>query len=182
MSWECACGITNSDNVTNCGGCGWTRERLKEYIENTARGVPTTIQDGSSKAVPFGILGFLLGCAIGFLFRPSIFLIGQLPFLVVLTRGTGLKGADAMFIPAAQTSFNYMFVAGILGAILGGFIGNSVGKKSVEASGVGSDAQNSQTGSEALGKKFCGYCGAELSLDSLFCPKCGEKTSPITKG
>lgn len=175
MSWECACGITNKDNASNCGGCGWTREQLKEYLENKSKGVSTVIQGSSSKAVPYGIFGFLLGCAIGFLFRPSILLVGQLPFLVVLTRGAGLKGMDAMFIPAAQTSFNYMFVAGILGAILGGMIGNSLSNKTVPAGNAGSDAQGSQMGSEAVARRFCGYCGAGLPEESMFCPKCGKK-------
>lgn len=175
MPWECACGVTNKDSASNCGGCGWTREHLKEYLENKARGVSTVIQGSKSKAVPYGIFGFLLGCTIGFLFRPSVFLLGQLPFLTVLTRGAGLKGMDAILIPTAQTSFNYMLVAGILGAILGGMIGNVLNNKTGPAGDARSEAQSIQTGSEAGARGFCGYCGAGLPEESIFCPKCGKK-------
>jgi len=46
MSWECACGITNRDNATKCGGCGWTLEQLNEYkssLEN--KNVKSTEED-----------------------------------------------------------------------------------------------------------------------------------------
>ncbi len=38
-------------------------------------------------AIKLGIVGFLAGGVIGFLYRPSAFIIGQLPFDVVITRG-----------------------------------------------------------------------------------------------
>lgn len=73
-----------------------------------------------NKAIwPAGVGGFLAGAFIGFLYRPPAFLIGQLPFRYVISRGTTLKGLDQMYIPVAETSFNYLLGGGIIGAILG---------------------------------------------------------------
>ena len=64
--------------------------------------------------------GLLLGAFVGFLLRPSG-MLGQLPLEVVLTRGSALQGFDALLVPLAQQSFNYMLAGGIIGAIaLGG--------------------------------------------------------------
>jgi|SRR5947209_6831085 len=68
------------------------------------------------------ILGVPIGGFIGFLLRPSG-LTGQLPFDVVITRGSNLKGLDELLVPLAQTSFNYMLAGAILTAIVGTFIG-----------------------------------------------------------
>jgi len=77
----------------------------------------------------FGTAGFFVGALLGFLVRPSAFLIGQLPFEVVIARGANLKGADQMLVPLAQTSFNILVVGGIIGAIVGVLIGYFVYRK-----------------------------------------------------
>jgi hypothetical protein len=59
-------------------------------------------------AVKLGIIGFIAEGVIGFLYRPSALLIGQLPFDTVITRGANLKGVDQVLIPLAQSSFNNM--------------------------------------------------------------------------
>jgi hypothetical protein len=66
-----------------------------------------------------GILGFLVGAFIGYLYRPPAFLIGQLPFKHVISRGATLKGLEQIYIPLAERSFNYLVVGGITGAVLG---------------------------------------------------------------
>ena len=66
-----------------------------------------------------GTLGFLSGAAAGYLYRPPAFLIGQLPFDVVIARGSNLKGLDQIYIEVAKTSFNYLLIGGILGAVIG---------------------------------------------------------------
>ncbi len=63
--------------------------------------------------------GFLAGALVGYLYRPPAFLIGQLPFDVVISRGTSLKGFDQVYIPVAETSFNYLVGGGIVGAAAG---------------------------------------------------------------
>ncbi len=70
-----------------------------------------------------GIVGFIAGGFIGFLYRPSAFIIGQLPFDVVITRGANLKGIDQVLIPLAQTSFNNMMAIAVIGAAIGIIIG-----------------------------------------------------------
>ena len=74
-------------------------------------------------ALKLGIVGFLAGSLIGFLYRPSALIIGQLPFSTVITRGANLKGVEQMLIPMAQTSFNNMMVAAVIGADIGIVIG-----------------------------------------------------------
>ncbi len=66
-----------------------------------------------------GVGGFLLGALVGYLYRPPAFLVGQLPFHVVITRGTQLKGFDQVYIPVAESSFNYLLGGGVAGAIAG---------------------------------------------------------------
>lgn len=56
-------------------------------------------------AVKLGIVGFIAGGVLGFLYRPSAFLVGQLPLDVVITRGANLKGMDQMLIPLASIIF-----------------------------------------------------------------------------
>jgi hypothetical protein len=65
------------------------------------------------------IAGFALGALLGFQMRPSVILIGQLPFQTVITRGANLTGIDQILISAAQQSFNVMFVSAVVGAIVG---------------------------------------------------------------
>lgn len=76
-----------------------------------------------------GVAGFLVGGLIAFLARPSAFLIGQLPFGVVIARGASLKGLDKLLVPLAQQSFNIMLIGAIIGSIVGVVIGYFVGKK-----------------------------------------------------
>lgn len=66
-----------------------------------------------------GIVGLLAGGLIGFLYRPSALIIGQLPFGTVITRGANLKGVEQVLIPMAQSSFNHMMTIAIIGAAIG---------------------------------------------------------------
>lgn len=51
--------------------------------------------------------------------RPSVPLIGPLPFGTVITRGANLTGLDSLLKGAAETSFNYMLVGVVVGALVG---------------------------------------------------------------
>ena len=79
-------------------------------------------QQGDSR-LSIGLLGLVAGAAIGFLTRPSTFLVGQLPLSTVLTRGGNLGGLDQLLVPAAQASFNQMLVFAVLGGAVGVGIG-----------------------------------------------------------
>lgn len=83
----------------------------------------------NSLAIKLGIVGFVAGGILGFLYRPSAFLIGQLPFDIVITRGTKLKGLDQVLISMAQTSFNNMAAAAIAGSVIGIVIGLLMSKR-----------------------------------------------------
>jgi hypothetical protein len=77
---------------------------------------PSTPSDRKFK---LGAVGFVLGGLLGFVLRPSVFLIGQLPLGTVLTRGGNLQGMDELLVPAAQSSFNLMVVVALVGAAIG---------------------------------------------------------------
>lgn len=80
-------------------------------------------------AVKLGIVGFIAGGVLGFLYRPSAFLVGQLPLDVVITRGANLKGMDQMLIPLAQSSFNNMITIALIGALIGIVAGYLLSKR-----------------------------------------------------
>ena len=70
------------------------------------------------------VLTFLeiaLGGYIGFLNRPAVLFIGQLPFNKIIQAGTNLQGLDKLLVPVARTSFNYMMIGAAIGW-LGGLI------------------------------------------------------------
>jgi hypothetical protein len=76
--------------------------------------------DGRNRTVLLtGVGGFLLGAGVGYLYRPPAFLVGQLPFRHVITRGGSLKGFDQVYLEVAQRSFDYLLVGGFVGAALG---------------------------------------------------------------
>ena len=103
------------------------------------------VADTSPPIVSFAVIGTLIGSLIGFLARPVVppmtplpFItmpsIGQLPFEVVLTRGSQLKGDAQMLVPYAQSSFNTLLIGAILGLICGAalaiFAGTTISKAS----------------------------------------------------
>ena len=65
------------------------------------------------------IVGVLIGSVVGFLLRPNVPLIGQLPFRTVITRGANLRGLDQLLLGYARTSFNYLIAGMVLGAVVG---------------------------------------------------------------
>jgi hypothetical protein len=73
-----------------------------------------------AKTMFFGraIAGFLAGGFIGFLTRPSIPFVGQLPFETVILRGANLNGINALILPVAQESFNSMLTFAIFGTVV----------------------------------------------------------------
>lgn len=63
-----------------------------------------------------------LGIILGFLFRPAIPIIGQLPFSVVITGGIDLHGIGEITRSYAQESLEYMIGSGIIGGVIGYFL------------------------------------------------------------
>lgn len=76
-----------------------------------------------------GMLGFFIGGFVGFLARPSAFLLGQLPLWHVFSRGAHLKGIDNLMVSFAQQSFNITLIGAIIGACAGITLGYFVEKR-----------------------------------------------------
>jgi hypothetical protein len=64
-------------------------------------------------------IGLVIGGIVGFLLRPSVPFMGQLPFDTVLRRGANLHGLDQLLVGYARTSFNYLIAGMLMGAIMG---------------------------------------------------------------
>ncbi len=65
------------------------------------------------------VLSTILGAVVAYWFRPSVPLLGQLPFETVITRGGNLRGLDTILKGVAEQSFNYIVGGAILGALVG---------------------------------------------------------------
>ena len=77
----------------------------------------------TKKAWIISLIGLIFGASIGYFYRPTALFIGQLPFDVVITKGGNLKGLDQIYLEIAKTSFNYLLIGGIAGAIIGAIVG-----------------------------------------------------------
>lgn len=117
-------------DAKTCQHCSCNLEPSIEALEaeikrENAQRSPHYIPESNpaSKIVVFGVLGLILGGLLGFLLRPSVPLIGQLPFEHVITRGSNLRGMDIVLVSFAETSFNYLLVAGIIGCVIGAGMG-----------------------------------------------------------
>lgn len=124
------CGSTVSSGDAFCRTCGAAQSASAPPVA-----VAVAVPQGASSAavaepvssppftVPLAVAGFFVGGFIGFLMRPSAFLVGQLPFAVVITRGASLTGLDQLLRPTAETSFNQMTAAAVVGALAGLVVG-----------------------------------------------------------
>ena len=134
--------------------------------------------------------GFLLGAFVGFLLRPSVPVIGQLPFDVVITRGADLRGVDVVVRSTAEQSFNYMLVGAIVGAVVLGIGGGLIAKHGTEEHGtrakvasasaaplstISSAAPDNTLQSSTRTSRFCTKCGERIAADTAFCGACGNK-------
>jgi hypothetical protein len=93
-----------------------TINTVKEIRE--IRKLPTTGGDVTALTILIAVLGALVGGLLGFLFRPSAPMIGQLPFGAVITRGGDLKGIGSLLKPTAEVSFNYALGGAIIGGVV----------------------------------------------------------------
>jgi len=138
------------------------------------------VKAGRSRSFAAALLGLLLGAFGGFLLRPSVAMIGQLPFETVITRGTNLTGLNVVLRSAAEQSFNYMVVSAIVGGVVLGIWGTLASKakpdgtKAQAAAAAAAGSSNNVT--TASGEMaFCSKCGKGLSGEVLFCSACGAK-------
>jgi hypothetical protein len=64
-------------------------------------------------------IGLVIGGIVGFLLRPGVPFMGQLPIGTVITRGANLHGLDQLLVGYARTSFNYLIAGMLMGTIMG---------------------------------------------------------------
>lgn len=113
------CADQIAETASFCGKCGQRVARASESA--TATSLPEPALEAARRSAPWVwvTVGFFGGAASGFVMRPSALLVGQLPFGMVITRGSSLTGLDQLLVPTAQQSFNVMLMAALVGAILG---------------------------------------------------------------
>lgn len=137
------------------------------------------VKSSRSRSFAAALLGFCLGAFVGFLLRPSVSLIGQLPFETVITRGSNLTGLNAILRPAAEQSFNYMLVGAIVGTVILGIWAGLARKPkpqgiNTQVVAAAAAATNSSPAA-SVQTAFCTQCGKPLAIDVLFCGSCGTR-------
>jgi hypothetical protein len=130
--------------------------------------------------VGYAGVGAVVGAILGYLFRPSVPLIGQLPFITVLTRGANLTGMDLIVRPVAEESFNYLvigaIVCGAIMAVMRYMMLQNATKQTVSASTAPPPpAPIAAAAAAPAGNSFCTACGTPLADGITFCGKCGTK-------
>lgn len=65
------------------------------------------------------IIFAIIGGFDGFLLRPSVPLIGQLPFSAVISDGRSPRGIEQLARPYAEQSFHYLIAGTLIGAAVG---------------------------------------------------------------
>ena len=131
------------------------------------------------------MLGSFLGAMVGFMHRPSVPAMGQLPFDTVVTRGEAVR-FDESVRPNAELSFNYLIGGGVLGAFIFGFAGMAMVRSPAAAhlSGWGHTdpvqkmippSEPSSANPQTTGSRFCTNCGAPLGHQWTFCGSCGTR-------
>jgi hypothetical protein len=117
------------DNKVGFFTGGYTRDGIPICSECNKKGREMSHSTPNVQIIGFGVAGFFVGGLIGFLFRPSAPLVGQLSFDQVISRGANLSGIDQLLIPLAQRSFNIIFGVALVGAIIGALIGYYISTK-----------------------------------------------------
>lgn len=116
-----ACGMSYEWNDTSrppgiCGEC-----YLRNAVGVPVRGPQSSVSSRNSESFRlfWPAIGAIAGAWIGYLLRPSAFLIGQLPFEMVITGGAQLNGIDSILAPLARQSLSLMVAGAIVGALIG---------------------------------------------------------------
>jgi hypothetical protein len=124
-SWCLSCGEALSDEIKV------KLPRLMTILTSASSGSANSLDPDDSTPdraasvknydlqLKLGAVGFLVGAVVGFLTRPSAFLVGQLPLGIVITRDASLNGMDQLLVPAAQASFDQLILLGFIGGAIG---------------------------------------------------------------
>lgn len=96
---------------------GW-REPGSTIVHGLATGIRSRIAS-RLPALLAVVVGSSAGALAGYLLRPAVALVGQLPWSVVITRGGSLDGLERLLAPVARQSFDRMLLGAVLGALAG---------------------------------------------------------------
>ena len=135
------CGVEIPDGTKFCGQCGQSVRAPHSSISTPAATLAAAApQLPPSRALSqagirlVSLVGLLVGGFVGFLMRPAVILIGQLPFGTVVTRGSTLSGIDQLLVPAAHQSFNITILGAVIGAAGAFGLGRLLAKPRVSGS------------------------------------------------
>lgn len=121
--------------------------------------------------------GIVVGGMIGYAFRPSVLLIGKLPFTIVITRGANLVGPDRVLADTAAASFNVMIGGAVLGALSGWCFAALLERHALLANEKQPTPADTTASVARNGLSPCRECGIPVSAQAVACPGCGI-TSP----
>lgn len=119
------------------------------------------------------IVGVILGAFVGFLMRPTLPIIGQLPADTVMARGTNLTGLNTIERSTAEESFNYVMIGAIVGGALFALARIARGPRTEHAVAMASGPGVSIPVSSD--SRFCTKCGKPVGSDAKFCGACGAQ-------
>lgn len=110
-----------------------------------------------------------MGGILGYVLRPSVPLLGQLPFQTVITAGSNLTGLDQILKPLAEQSFEYLVGGVILGGVAGLLIGRTRRPALPPAPPMPYAPPVQPTNA------YCQSCGSAVPAAVPFCPYCGNR-------
>lgn len=187
------CGTQLSAGDAFCSECG-TETKVNLASGNRTAAVVARPASSASMTFPrsssdlrmvLGAVGCFVGGFVGFALRPAVFLVGQLPFEAVITRGGTLRGMDQLLVPAAQTSFNVMVAGAVLGAFAGAVLGMFIRKPAAtDVHVTGGSSATAPRAEVAIAdpalRGLCRSCGGAIGVDpgaSGLCAACRSATA-----
>jgi len=170
----------------------WTRVEDLAAGRCVPRDLPQTGQAPESSArrplsssLLIGVLaGACIGTLTGFLMRPSVPFLGQLPLSAVISRGATLRELDQLMAPIAVTSFNYLITGLVLGSAIGAlvsFLLRTLQTSSTQPTSLVVSAPQSMQQARPEPGEGMAAAVSENQTTGVKCPRCGRQSSNRAK-